>query len=52
MSESSYFDASDIFLKHATFHLTGARWDALNRLVATWERHSSRRYLLIKSVLP
>ena len=35
MSESSYFDAPDLFLEHATFpHLTGVEWDALNRLAA------------------
>ena len=35
MSESSYFDALDLFLKHATFpHLTGVEWDALNRFAA------------------
>ena len=34
MSES-YFDAPDLFLEHATFpDLTGADWDALNRLAA------------------
>ena len=33
MSESSYFDAPDLFLEHATFtHLTGVEWDVLNRL--------------------
>ena len=35
MSESSYFDALDLFLEHATFpHLTGVERDVLNRLVA------------------
>ena len=35
MSESSYFDASDLFLEHATFpHLTDFEWDTLNRLAA------------------
>ena len=35
MSESSYFDAPDLNLEHATFpHLTGVEWDALNRLAA------------------
>ena len=35
MSDSSYFDAPDLILEHATFpHLTGVEWDALNRLVA------------------
>ena len=35
MSESSYFDALDVFLEHATFpHLTGVEWDAINRLAA------------------
>ena len=35
MSESSYFDAPDVILEHATFpHLTGVEWDALNRLAA------------------
>ena len=35
MSESSYFDASDLFLEHTTFpHLNGVEWDALNRLAA------------------
>ena len=33
MSESSYLDASDLVLEHATFpHLTGTEWDALYRL--------------------
>uniref|UniRef100_A0AAV1TS74 Retrotransposon gag domain-containing protein n=1 Tax=Peronospora matthiolae TaxID=2874970 RepID=A0AAV1TS74_9STRA len=35
ISNSSYFDASDVSLEHATFpHLTGVGWDALNRLAA------------------
>uniref|UniRef100_A0AAV1TML0 CCHC-type domain-containing protein n=1 Tax=Peronospora matthiolae TaxID=2874970 RepID=A0AAV1TML0_9STRA len=35
MSDSSYFDAPDVSLEHATFpHLTGVEWDALNRLAA------------------
>ena len=35
MSKSSYFDAPDVILEHATFpHLTGVEWDALNRLAA------------------
>ena len=35
MRESSYSDATDVFLEHATFpHLTGVEWDALNRLAA------------------
>ena len=35
MSESSYFDAPDLFLEHATFpHLTSIEWDALNLLAA------------------
>uniref|UniRef100_A0AAV1TW62 Uncharacterized protein n=1 Tax=Peronospora matthiolae TaxID=2874970 RepID=A0AAV1TW62_9STRA len=35
MSDSSYFDAPDSRLEHATFpHLTGVEWDALNRLAA------------------
>ena len=33
ISDSSYFDAPDVILEHATFlHLTGVEWDALNRL--------------------
>ena len=33
MSESSYFDGPNLFLKHATFlHLSGVEWDALNCL--------------------
>ena len=33
ISNSSYFDAPDVVLEHARFpHLTGAEWDALNRL--------------------
>ena len=33
MSDSSIFDAPDIVLEYTTFpHLTGAEWDALNRL--------------------
>ena len=35
MSDSSYFDAPDLILEHATFpHLTGVKWNALNRLAA------------------
>ena len=35
MSDSSYFDAPDLILEHATFtHLTGVEWDALHRLAA------------------
>ena len=35
MSESSYFDAPDLFLKHTTFpYLIGVTWDALNRFMA------------------
>uniref|UniRef100_M4C3V5 CCHC-type domain-containing protein n=1 Tax=Hyaloperonospora arabidopsidis (strain Emoy2) TaxID=559515 RepID=M4C3V5_HYAAE len=35
MGDSSYFDAPDLILEHATFpHLTGVEWDALNRLAA------------------
>ena len=38
MSDSSYFDASDLILEHAAFpHLTGVEWDALNRLAAISE---------------
>uniref|UniRef100_A0AAV1T363 Uncharacterized protein n=1 Tax=Peronospora matthiolae TaxID=2874970 RepID=A0AAV1T363_9STRA len=35
MSDSSYFDAPDVSLEHATFpRLTGVEWDAINRLAA------------------
>uniref|UniRef100_A0AAV1TVA5 Uncharacterized protein n=1 Tax=Peronospora matthiolae TaxID=2874970 RepID=A0AAV1TVA5_9STRA len=34
-SDSSFFDALDVSLEYATFpHLTGVKWDALNRLAA------------------
>ncbi|CAH0488354.1 unnamed protein product [Peronospora farinosa] len=51
MSESSYFDAPDLFLEHATFpHLTGVEWDALTRLAAT----SGEAFVasLMRSVFP
>ena len=35
MSESSYFDAPDLFLEHATFpRFTGVGWVDLNHLAA------------------
>ena len=38
MSESSYFDGPNLFLKHATFlHLSGVEWDALNCLATKFD---------------
>uniref|UniRef100_A0AAV1TRM4 Uncharacterized protein n=1 Tax=Peronospora matthiolae TaxID=2874970 RepID=A0AAV1TRM4_9STRA len=41
MSDSSYFDAPDVSLEHATFpHLTGVEWDAQIASRQYLERHS------------